>query len=134
MNIRHNEGTLSLQRTRAIRAISGTILVVIAIKARPVLICTLVPILIAEMPANWWSLLDGSCGSVRHGVLARPGVDVAGQIQTGIFAKHDNTIDSNQDYEMRDIERLNAIEETNIRENAEGRKRSCLKDSTSEIT
>ena len=91
MNIRHNEGTLSLQRTRAIRAIPGTMLVVIAIKARPVLICTLVPILIAEMPANWWSLLDGSCGSVRHGVLARSGVDVAGQIQTGIIAKHDNT-------------------------------------------
>ena len=89
MNIRHNEGTLSFQRTRAIRAIPGTMMVVIAIKTGPVLICTLVPILIAEIPANWWSLLNGSCGSVRHGVLARPGVGVAGQIQTGIVAKHD---------------------------------------------
>lgn len=89
MNIRHNEGTLSFQRTRAIRGIPGTMVVVIAIKTRPVLICTLVPILIAEMSANWWSLLEGSCGSVRHGVLARPGVGVAGQIQTGIVAKHD---------------------------------------------
>ena len=89
MNIRHNEGTLSFQRTRAIRAIPGTMVVAITIKARPVLICTLVPILIAKIPANWWSLLEGSCGSVRHGVLARPGVGVAGQIQTGIVAKHD---------------------------------------------